>query len=335
MGSGRGGSADNKHMRYAFLALFAVFACVGAGPLSASPTQELVAIVRDGLTEAPSHFAASLGKPYASFTDERRYHTLGALGKLCAQCRITDEYADTGTDERWVLTYTFTAPKSWSNARVAEYVETTLGPMVRDFTLKTGDDEGATYFDWKRGKTFLYVRTYGKSNDHLVEVRIGRYTATNVHRAKFSTPLTDAQKAHLTDDIKNFLSVGLANAPQNFVTLRGKSYGSHVFDATMSFDDLFTACGIEGYLDDLSSGKKWVMECDTPYLADDKATLEPFIADTIWNALPGSFAKASDSARGWYDYRWDWAESEISVMLTSEKDGSKTEYEVRIYHFIP
>lgn len=324
-------------MRVLFIASMLVLALAFGGQAPAGtvdPAADVAKAVRAALAQAPTAFAAARGKQTSHSSDEIRYAIIGALKPACPDCKLTDEFADEDAHERWVASFDYTLPKGWSASRSAEFIATVIGPIVRDYSLQTGtDDDGLTYFDWKRGRTFVYAYSWTEKQQSTLRVRVGQYTTKDAHVAKYSTPLTDAQKTMLDTEIKEFLSVGLANAGENFVTIRGKGWGSDVYDATMNFS-MLNGCAIDGWKKSTVSSAKWILDCDTDAFIDDKATLEPALAHTIWYALPSAFRQSSDSDRGTNDYRWDDSTNTLSVMLNSSTYGKRTHYTISIYHFI-
>ncbi|HET9031176.1 MAG TPA: hypothetical protein VFN49_13470 [Candidatus Aquilonibacter sp.] len=324
-------------MRMLIFALAAVLACslrLDAATPAADPASDVSRMIRAALVQAPSAFAASRGKRLSVAGDEDEYAVAGSLRAACPPCKLADEYADEDSHERWVASFNYSLPKGWSQARAAEFIATAIGPIVRNYSLRTGaDDDGRTYFDWKHGRTFVYAYSWSTKTGPILRVRIGQYLPKDIHVVKYSTPLTDAQKTQLDTDIKNLLAVSLSNAQQNFVTLRGKAYGSDVFDATVHFS-MLGSCRVDGWAKTASISPKWILSCDTDAFVDGKNVLEPAIAHTIWMALPGSFREASAADRGSDDYRWDDASGAVSVMLNSQSYGKRTNYTISIYHFL-
>ena len=300
---------------------------------------QLRAIAQRGLALAPANFAGARGKETRSTTEERRYLVAGSLAKDCARCEVIDEYAiGSNLHERWVYEFDYYGEAGWTQGRLVEFAERAIGPLVRSYDLKTGStDAEETYLDWKSKNTFVYVETFEGKSGAGVTIRIGHYLNKDVHVVRYSSELTAGEKARLADDLKNVLSLGLANAPTNFETMRGAKREGNAYTANVTFDDMMEGCTI-AYNKPSSSSKNdanWDLICYTTGFGGDAKALEEFVRSTMWYALPNSFHSSADGDKGDADYRWEDGTAQVTVSLTQESyDDYRVQYEIDIRHWL-
>lgn len=326
------------------LALAAAFVLAAsyAAPSSGAPSSDdlhLVAFVRTTLAQTPTHFAAYRGAASGTSDDEAVYKIVGRLAPLCKYCTLTDEFADAKVDERWVVQAHWTTGKAWSQAQTAAHVQTLLDPMLAGYARTEGaDDDGALWTDWynKKTRAFVYISTDSEKGIAGFEIRIGRYTAKNVHYGKWSRPLTSGQRADLVKALRNFVALGVQNGSANFSALRGKPVGKggDFFDADVAFGDILSSCDITGIEGGNQVTGKWIFECETPAIVGAKSDVEELIRSTLWIALPGGFTSTTDSSLLLSDYRWDQSYSNLAVTLDSYDYGDGSfKYTISFYHF--
>ena len=307
---------------------------------TAQAVVQLRGIVQRGLALVPRNFAGGYGPATRSSDEARHYRVAGSLATHCATCEVIDEYAiGTNVRERWVYEFDYYGHKGWKRGRMIEFVESALGPLMRSFDLQTGStDDGETYLDWRSNDTFVYVETFSGKDATGVEVRIGHYLKKNAHVVKFSSPLSSDEKTQLKNDVKNVLALGLANAPTDFTTLRGKSYASESFAANVSFGETVGGCTISETppTSGANGAGYWELTCQTAALGGDQKELLELLRSTIWDALPGSYKTSADADKGAADYRWEDGTAQITVSLAQRTyDDYRDDYEISIRHWLP
>jgi hypothetical protein len=153
--------------------------------------------------------------------------------------------------------------------------------------------------------------------------------------------LSPTQRDDLAKAIRNFVQVGVADASDNFTSMRGTVSGTDnaYFDANISFGEFLTGCNIDGIPSDAKNSitGKWVLECDTPSLGGAKSDVEEIIRSAAYAALPGGFTPTTDPTYLLLsDYRWDRSSDSVAVEVSSNDNGDGTlGYTVEVYHFLP
>lgn len=124
-----------------------------------------------------------------------------------------------------------------------------------------------------------------------------------------------------------FIKRGLAEAPNDFVALRGHQNASWQYLATVSFGPTFDRCNVD--LDDET--KRWGLECTSTERTTPENDLRLAVESAVNAALPPGFI----FTRGTSDSEPDmtWANGAVSVWVLLESSGSgKTYYVITLDH---
>lgn len=332
-------------VRFARIPLALAAACTltasYAAPSIGAPSSDdlhFVALVRATLAQTPTHFAAYRGAVSGTSDNEAIYKTAGRLTALCEYCTLTDEFADTKVDERWVVQTHWTTGKSWTQAQTASHVQGLIAPLVVGFTRSEGGSDGSLWTDWfnKKTRAFVYISTDSEKGIAGFEIRIGRYMAKNVHYGKWSRPLTSGQRSDLVKALQNFVQMAVPNGANNFSALRGKAVGKSgdFFDSSVTFGDILSNCNVSAVAAASNVTGKWIFECETPAIVGTKSDVEELIRSTLWIALPGGFTSTTDPSLLINDYRWDRSSDQLALTLDAYDYGDGSfKYTISFYHF--
>jgi hypothetical protein len=318
-----------------------------------SSDAQLVAVVRQALAAAPNNFAGLRAGVLATSGSEIDYKPSPSFAKLCPACAtpgVVDLFATAANDERWAARFRWNVDPSITKSRLPAYVRATFAPLVPGSSFSQGidKDDGSLWFDWGTGKKqFLYVATSvdAKGRSSLL-VGIGHYLSQNVHVVRFSRGLTSADHDALVNAIRNYVTIAVANADSDFLSLRGaastdklKSETDDFFSANVTFGDLLETCDIDSILypaSDTGDTSHWVFSCTTKTIGGPKSDVASVVHDAVVAALPSGFSQTTDPRfLNSLDYRWDRSSDRAMISIGSSDDDDGTTFYLNVHHYIP
>lgn len=313
---------------------------IGAIPAGAKTAAKskitLRALVASLLPHAPKNFAALRGPKYDSDTYYVEYKVRPMPSGACGVCKIYDQYGrgkyveNWYVEDRWNSTYT--------TAKNEAYIKGQLAPLLSGFSLHRTVSYSYPTLVWRNAQN---VWIYADLHRSGFTLRVGHDLPKSVH---VLLPPSKSQLSDLQSASANIIRLGVPAAADNFATLRSSStkkniFGANDYGVTASFGAMFRPCTISnvasgfGYKD---FQPKWTLNCRTISMAGTRAALEETVRAAVYNALSSGFTSVTDpSALLLDDYRWDNADSMVSVSISSFEDQGIVSFEVWVTHFLP
>jgi len=313
--------------------LAGILVLLGAAPKP--PKVSLGTFVRSVMPMAAGNFAAIRGAKYRSASYFVEYKA-SPKATICGACRIYDQYArgkypeNWYADDRWTSTLTTAADEA--------YVRKQLSSVLSGYALHRTVSYKYPTLNYRNPRNQWVMVDFYKGG---FTVSVGRDLAKAVH---VLNPPSKIQLQQLSSGASNLMRLALPDAVNNFASLRapGKTkdiLGEDSYPLNASFGSMFDHCTLSNVTNGFGFKDfqpKWVLNCNTVYMAGTKAELEEPVRAAVYAAIPGGFTSVTDpSALFLDDYRWDNSDSMVSVNIGSIETKGVVSFNISIFHFLP